>query len=233
MSEIDNALFERAVASEARRTRRARLAGFFLASAVVTPFGYVVAGARGLEGVPRQVAAVVLAVAMVTVGLLAITCAQWLATKVFMGFVVPGGRSRGPAPHSKAEALAASGRLDEAATEFEASRAGGRGSIASLRAEAELHASGSGDPKRAEELLQRIRRAPDATPSDELYASHRLIDLYVGPLQDPGRVLVELRRMADRFPDTVDGQGALAALKQRREEAERAARRARESGGSL
>jgi len=227
MSEIDNELFERAVANEARRTRRARLVGFFLASALVSPFGYVVAGTRGLEGAARQGAAVVLALAMVSVGLALIAAMQWLASKVLMGFVQPGGRSRGPAAHSKAEALAASGRLDEAAAEFEASRSRGGSSIASLRAEAELHASGSGDPKRAEELFLRIRRAPDATTSDELYASHRLIDLYVGPLQDPGRVLVELRRMADRFPDTVDGQGALAALKQRREEAERAARRLR------
>ena len=51
-----------------------------------------------------------------------------------------------------------------------------------------------------------------------LYATHRLIDLYLGPLKDPGRIMVELRRMADRFPETIDGQGALAELKRRREE---------------
>jgi hypothetical protein len=33
-------------------------------------------------------------------------------------------------------------------------------------------------------------------------------------LADPGRAMVELRRMADRFPD---GQGALAELKRRRD----------------
>ncbi len=227
MTGIDSELFDRAVESEARRTRRARLIGFFLAGAVVTPIGYGLAGLRGLEGPTRQLAAIALGFGMVTLGLLAVKLIQWTATKVLMGFVQPGGRSRGPAPHSKAEALAASGRLDEAAAEFEATRAKGGGNIASLRTEAELHASGTGDPKRAEELFLRIRRAPDVTPGDELYASHRLIDLYVGPLQDPGRVLVELRRMADRFPDTVDGQGALAALKQRREDAEREAQRAR------
>jgi hypothetical protein len=221
MTGIDNELFDRAVAIEARRARRVRLIGFFVASALTTPFGYVLAGMRGLEGLGRELAAVALAVGLVSVGLGAIMAFQWIFAAAFMGFVQPGGRSRGPAAHSKAEALAASGRLDEAAAEFEATRAQGGGNIASLRAEAELHAGSNGDPKRAEELFLRIRKAPDATPSDELYASHRLIDLYMGSLADPGRVMVELRRMADRFPDTVDGQGALAALKQRRDEAQR------------
>jgi hypothetical protein len=35
--------------------------------------------------------------------------------------------------------------------------------------------------------------------------------------------MVELRRMADRFPDTIDGQGALTELKRRRAESSEAA----------
>lgn len=221
MTGIDNELFDRAVDMEQRRARRVRLIAFFVASALTTPVGYVVAGLRGLAGSRRQLAAVVLAVGLVAVGLGVVKAVQWIFSAAFMGFVQPGGRSRGPAAHSKAEALAVSGRLDEAAAEFEATRAQSGGNIASLRAEAELHAGGNGDPKRAEELFLRIRKAPDASASDELYASHRLIDLYLGPLADSGRVMVELRRMADRFPDTVDGKGALAALKLRREEAQR------------
>ena len=48
-------------------------------------------------------------------------------------------------------------------------------------------------------------------------STHRLLDLYLGVLHDPGRATVELRRMADRFPDTPDGQGALAELRRRRD----------------
>lgn len=79
-----------------------------------------------------------------------------------------------------------------------------------------MHATASGDPNRAESLFLRIRRSPKATRNDELYASHRLIDLYIGPLDDQGRAMVELRRMADRFPDTIDGQGALMELNRRK-----------------
>lgn len=221
MTGIDNELFNRAVDMEQRRARRVRLVAFFVASALTTPVAYLLVGLRGIEGSWRHLAAVVLAVALVAVGLGVIKAVQWMFSAAFLGFVQPGGSSRGPASHSKAEALAASGRLDEAAAEFESTRAQGGGNIASLRAEAEVHAGSNGDPRRAEELFLRIRKAPDASVADELYASHRLIDLYLGPLADSGRVMVELRRMAERFPNTVDGHGALAALKQRREEAQR------------
>jgi len=116
-----------------------------------------------------------------------------------------------------AEALAANGKLDDAANAFEALRVTHGDDVASLRAEAELFAGAGNDPLRASELFQRIRRVKEATLQDERYATHRLIDLYVGPLNDKGRVMVELRRMADRFPDTVDGRSALAELRRRRD----------------
>ncbi|MBL0172799.1 MAG: hypothetical protein IPP90_19235 [Gemmatimonadaceae bacterium] len=155
---------------------------------------------------------------LLVAGLSATKLVQWLSGQLVMSIVSPGGRARGPNGHSRAEALVAAGRLDDATAEFEATREKLGDTVASLRAEAELHAMSSGDPKRAEALFQRIRRAPDAQPGDELYASHRLIDLYLGSLNDPGRVMVELRRMADRFPETLDGQSALAELKRRRVE---------------
>lgn len=65
---------------------------------------------------------------------------------------------------------------------------------------------------------RRLGKSPSCTLNDELYATHRLIDLYLGPLTDAGKVMVELRRMADRFPQTIDGQSALAELRRRREE---------------
>ena len=87
-----------------------------------------------------------------------------------------------------------------------AARAIAGDSIPSVCVEAEMHGTASGDPKRAETLFLRIRRSREATRNDELYVSHRLIDLYIGPLDDQGRAMVELRHMADRFPDTITGR---------------------------
>ena len=65
-----------------------------------------------------------------------------------------------------------------------AARAIAGDSIPSVCVEAEMHGTASGDPKRAETLFLRIRRSREATRNDELYVSHRLIDLYIVPLDD-------------------------------------------------
>lgn len=218
MTGIDDELFARAVEAEARRTRRSRVFGFVFAVLLLTPVAYFVTAMQGIEGARRWVIAPGYAFAAVVAGLTFVGGLQWIATRVMMSFMQPGGRSRDVDSSSKAESMAMSGNFEEASAEFEANRARRGETIASLRAEAEIHASAAGDPKRAEELYLRIRRSPLATRSDQLYASHRLIDLYIGLLDDPGRVMVELRRMAERFPDTIDGEGALAELNRRRAE---------------
>jgi hypothetical protein len=62
----------------------------------------------------------------------------------------------------------------------------------------------------------RLRKAADATRADELYATHRLVDLYLGPLGDESRAMSELRRLVERFPGTRDAEGAQAELNRRR-----------------
>ena len=218
MPEIDPQLMERSIAAEKARTRRGVLFGFVLVSFLMMPAGYVIARLGGYEGWQRLAVALGLCVLLVAIGLLVIKIMQWIASDVVMGFLQPGGSARGVSNTSRAEALAAAGAFHEAAAEFEAARAISGDSIPSMRVEAEMHATASGDPKRAEVLLLRIRRSAEATRNDELYASHRLIDLYTGPLDDQGRAMVELRRMADRFPDTIDGQGALMELNRRKTE---------------
>ena len=220
MTEFDHSAFERSVAAERRRKRRDSVLVVLLGAAIASPAGYVFAGQAGYTGRERQIAAIVGGLGIIVAGLIILRTVQWVFGRLALSVMQPGGAARGPVAHSKAEALAMAGRLDEATAEFEAARAAGGESIASLRAEAELHSTASGDPRRAEELYLRIRKSPQASVNDELYASHRLIDLYLGALDDPGRVKVELRRMADRFPDTIDGQAALAELKRRREAGE-------------
>jgi hypothetical protein len=46
----------------------------------------------------------------------------------------------------------------------------------------------------------------------ELYATQRLIDLYLGPLGDDVRALVELRRLVERFPGTKEAAAARNVL---------------------
>ena len=87
---------------------------------------------------------------------------------------------------------------------------------ARLRAAA-LYASRGGDPRRAAELLREVMSTPNVPARDDIAASNRLIELLMGPLAEPGRAMVELRRLIDRHPDT-DAAGraklTLAELKQ-------------------
>ena len=220
MSELDPDLLQRAINVEKARARRSLVFGFIIIAIAVTPVGYVIARLQGYEGRERWIAAALVSVGLLIAGGIAVKAMQWLASDVFLAFLQPGGDARGASNTSRAEALAAAGLVEQATAEFDAARATDGDRIPALRVEAELHATAQGDPKRAEALFTRIRRSPNATRTDELYASHRLIDLYIGPLQDQGRAMVELRRMADRFPDTIDGQGALAELNRRKAEVE-------------
>jgi len=76
---------------------------------------------------------------------------------------------------------------------------------------AELY-SRNANPARAAELFRDIQRIPGISRDRLLYAAHRLIDLYRGPLDDEGRALVELRKIVDLFPDSPAGIHARAAL---------------------
>ena len=76
-------------------------------------------------------------------------------------------------------------------------------------------------PERAAALFVEARRLSADNRARELYATQRLIDLYLGPLGDEPRALVELRRLSDRFPGTQEAAAAmefLARLKQERRE---------------
>jgi hypothetical protein len=72
---------------------------------------------------------------------------------------------------------------------------------------AELHFRGA-TPGKAVPLFVDARRLSGANRSRELYVTQRLIDLYLGPVKDPSRALVELRRLADRFPGTREAASA-------------------------
>ena len=83
---------------------------------------------------------------------------------------------------------------------------------------AELYAK-SGKPARAIELFRALREVEGVSQARDIYASNRLIDLYVRTQADDGRALVELRRLVERYPGTdtaVHAREALGMLKARR-----------------
>ena len=86
-----------------------------------------------------------------------------------------------------------------------------------LRA-AEHYARGNRNPMRAAELFRAVRETPGVSTRDALYSSSRLVDLYDGPLAEPGRALVELRRIVEKYPSSraaIQAREALSRIKAR------------------
>jgi hypothetical protein len=128
-----------------------------------------------------------------------------------------GGSTPYRATHSAEEALAARGDIAGALAAYEALVKREPANVVARKQAAELYARHD-SALRAAELLAEMRRIPGVDRGDELYASQRLIDLYLGPLGDRGRAMVELRRLADRFPGTPEADGALRAMRRLKEE---------------
>lgn len=120
--------------------------------------------------------------------------------------------------YSREQALVMQGRIDDALASFEAIiRADATATTARIGA-AELYARERNDSARAAELLREVQRIESCSAGEQVYAAHRLVDLYTGPLNDPGRALVELRRLIERFPAhpaAAQAREALVVLKAR------------------
>lgn len=69
-------------------------------------------------------------------------------------------------------------------------------------AAADLYATHGENPRRAAELYREVQRIPQLISGQDVYVSNKLVDLYLGPLKEPGRALVELRRLIERYPDS-------------------------------
>jgi hypothetical protein len=110
------------------------------------------------------------------------------------------------------EALAARGDVAAALESYEAVIAERPGAPAPRLKAAELYAGRGRDPRRAAALFREVRDLPEASPRDSLYAASRLVDLYDGPLNEPGRALVELRRLVELHPNTDMAAGARTAI---------------------
>ena len=79
-------------------------------------------------------------------------------------------------------------------------------------AAADLYVTHGENPKRAAQLYREVQRIPELPSGHDVYVTNKLADLYLGPLQEPGRALVEFRRLADRYPDSKTAKHAKMAI---------------------
>lgn len=127
--------------------------------------------------------------------------------------VQPSGRTTPYTPtFSHIQAIAIRGDLDGAAKAWADACAEHPANAQVWVKAADFHLRTLTDPLTALPLYQHVRDMPTASPELVRYASQKLVDLYLGPLADEGRALVELRRLIERFPGTVAADEARAAL---------------------
>ena len=79
-------------------------------------------------------------------------------------------------------------------------------------AAADLYATHGQNPMRAAELYREVQRMADLQSGHDIYVSNKLADLYLGPLNTPGRALVELRRIVQRYPRSPAAEHARLAI---------------------
>jgi hypothetical protein len=127
-------------------------------------------------------------------------------------FMVDGSSTPYKEQYSYQQALVMQGRLDDALESFEAVIAEKPGEVSPRIKAAELYAREKQNHRRAAELFREVQRIVGVGVGEDIYASNRLVDLYTGPLKEPGRALVELRRLADRYPGSPAAQHARDAL---------------------
>ncbi len=114
--------------------------------------------------------------------------------------------------HSGIDALEAKGDLRGACDAWEALAVSQPDNPWPLIRAGELRARALNEPDVALERFKLARQLPGAKDELRRYASQKMIDLYLGPLADEGRALVELRRLIHEHPDTREAAGAREAL---------------------
>lgn len=135
------------------------------------------------------------------------------AGAVAQAFIQPSGNST---PYEQTfsyqEAMIMRGDVDGALESYEAIIAEQPTLVAARLRAAEHYVKGNRNPKRAAELFREVRDLPGVPVRDAVYSSSRLVDLYDGPLEEPGRAVVELRRIIELHPGSEMARRAREAL---------------------
>lgn len=133
--------------------------------------------------------------------------------EVARAVVAPSGATTPYTPtFSHIDAMVARGDLDAAAREFAAQcEAHPENAVVWVKA-ADFELRVRDEPKAARARYEHVRNLPHVHADLARYACQKLIDLHLGPLEDEGRALVELRRFIERFPATREAEEAKAVL---------------------
>jgi len=114
--------------------------------------------------------------------------------------------------YSYQQALVMKGQVDEALESFEAVIAEKPDAIDARIKAAELYVKERQNFARAAELFREVERIPAVNVGQFVYVSNRVVDLYTGPLNEPGKALVVLRKLIDKYPGSAAAENAKAAL---------------------
>ena len=184
-------------------------------------FGLMVTGisifALALEGVSGLWTVVACGLAGALVFGLAVGVSQ-LVGNTWKRVAVDGVSTPYTEQYSREQALVMLGRVDDALASFEELIREDPAAVSARIRAAEMYDRERGNPQRAAELFREAQQIDARSAGERVYIAHRLVDLYTGPLNQPGRALVELRRLIEQFPDhpaANQAREALAVLKAR------------------
>jgi hypothetical protein len=115
--------------------------------------------------------------------------------------------------HSEILTLEVRGDFNGAVSAWEAVAIAEPGNPWPLVKSAELYADKLGDPASALDRFRLARSLPEIKPELKRYTTQKIIDLLLGPINDKGRAMVELRMLIDQWPDSREAEGARDALR--------------------
>lgn len=138
-----------------------------------------------------------------------------LAGRFAGGVYAPSGASTAYTPtYSHIDALIIRGDLDGAAEALEHEMTRAPGHVGVIVKAADFHLRERKDAERALALYLAARRSGAGSDETRRYVQQKLVDVYLGPLRDEGRAMVELRRLIDAFPGTREAEAARESLAQ-------------------
>jgi hypothetical protein len=115
--------------------------------------------------------------------------------------LMPSGSStRSQEEFSREQALVARGEVREALALLRDRLSGDPSNVHLCLFAAEVHARDAGDAEGAEALFRRVQEQASASAAQDLHATNRLLDLYLGPLDSRTRAEGQLRRLLERHP---------------------------------
>jgi tetratricopeptide (TPR) repeat protein len=133
------------------------------------------------------------------------------AGKVFGEFIQPSAAGSYERQYSHEDALVMRGDVQGALASYEKIIAEAPNDVQPRIRAAELCAK-SKMRERAEGLYRAVQRLPQLSAKDDIYASNRLVDLYLAWAGHEKKGLRELRRLIDTYPETEVAERARAGL---------------------